>query len=103
MEPIDILISILALLIYSGPFFPLLVSLALSRSSTQRFRRNLVILVIATGLQALSFLPLVFAVAGDKPESEYLLWYPFLLGVPAFIAASIYAFIESIGLRAVKD
>lgn len=102
MEIRDVFVTGLGLLIYSGPLMPLLAPLMFKRASLQRFRINLRILFIATSLQALSIVPFVLAEAGQEPESELKLWYPFGLGVLTFITASIYAVVECIHLRSLS-
>jgi hypothetical protein len=99
METRDILFMLLGLLIYSGPFVPLVATLFFRRASRQHFRWNLWSLSILTGIQALSFLPYVFAVTADKPDSLYRLYIPFGVGLLMFIGTSVYAVCECIHLR----
>ena len=95
----DISILVVGLLVYSGPFVPLAATLLFWRASRERFRRNLMTLFFATSLQALFFLPFVFAEWDHKEESEHLLTYPALTGVLMFIGFSIYAICECLSLR----
>jgi hypothetical protein len=95
----EFLIIVLALLIYSGPFVPLLAPLFFRRASRDRFRRNAWALVVLSSIQALSFLPYVLAVSTDTPDSLYRLYLPFFLGIPMFVATSVYAICECVRLR----
>src|SRR3569833_1373868 len=94
-----ILVYILALLIYAGPFVPLLAPLLFRRASHARFRRNTRILLILTSVHILSFLPYIIAVATHTPDSLHRLSLPFFLGIPMLIGASIYAVVECTHLR----
>jgi len=96
----DISILVVGLLVYSGPFVPLAATLLFWTPSRERFRGNLIVLFIATSLQALFFLPFVFAELGHQEESEHLLTFPALTGVVMFIVFSIYAVCECVSLRA---
>jgi len=99
MEARDVFITLLALLIYSGPFVLSLMPLLFRRASRERFHRNVWILVVLTSIHALSFLPYVLAVTTDRPDSLYRLYLPFFLGIPMFIATSVYAVWECVRLR----
>lgn len=96
----DISILVLGLLVYSGSFVPLAATLLIWTASRERFRRNRMALFIATSLQALFFLPFVFAELDHQEESEHLLTLPALTGVVMFIAFSIYAVRECVSPRA---
>ena len=98
----DISILVLGLLVYSGPFVPLAATLLFWTPSRERFRGNLIVLFIATSLQALFFLPFVFAELDHQAESEHLLTLPALTGVVMFIAFSAYALCARGNLRASK-
>lgn len=99
MRPGYILITILAVLIYSGPVVPLVVTLFFRRASLERFRRNVWALIILGGIQGLSFLPYVLAVALEQSDPLYRLYLPFGVGVVMFIGACIYSVGECIRLR----
>ena len=99
MEIRDVFITLLALMVYSGPVVPMLVTLYFRRASHERFRRNTWTLIILAGIQSLSFLPYVFAVATDKPDSLYRLYIPFGVGVLMFIGTSVFAVGKCIHLR----
>jgi hypothetical protein len=98
METRDV-VSILVWLAYSGPFVPLLPPVFFSRATRKHFRRNLLALVILTGIQVASFVPFALAERSDTPDSVYLLFIPFELGVLMFVGASVYAVAECIYLR----
>ncbi len=95
----DILLMLLGLLIYSGPLVPLVATLLFKRASHEHFRRNAWALVFLCGIQAISFLPLVFAVAAQKPESYLRLYIPFGVGVLMLFGTSVYAVFECAHLR----
>ena len=99
----NILISILALLIYSGPLVPMSMPLLFRRASHARFRRNLRVLLILSGVQVLSFGPFWVALAhvGFDDEGLALPWLflPFFLGALLFVITSIYAATECWHLR----
>ena len=97
------LISALGVLVYSGPFLPMLSTLLYRRASPVRFRRNYWALVILTSIQVLSFVPFWIALAHVQPDDEGdglpLLFLPFLLGIPMLIGTTIYAVRERASLR----
>ena len=102
----NILISILALLIYSGPFVPMLTPLFFRRASHARFRRNLRVFLILSGVQLLSFVSFWVALAhvGFDDEGLALPWLfvPFLFGALLFVIASICAAAECWHLRSLS-
>jgi hypothetical protein len=102
METRDIFMLLLGLLIYSGPFVPLVATLFFRRASHVHFRRNGWALVILGGIQALSFLPYVVAVTTEQSDSLYRLFLPFGLGVLMFIGTSVYALCECVHLRSIN-
>jgi hypothetical protein len=95
----EFFLCVLALLVYSGPVIPMLAPLFFRRASQEHFRRNILALIILAALQGLSFLPYVFAVTTDKPDSLYRLYIPFGVGVLMFIGTSVFAICECIHLR----
>ena len=99
MGPSDILISVLALTLYSGPFLPLLAPLFFRRASHQRFRRNLWTLIITTALHGLSYAPFILANLKGMDETEHALIFPAGLGTLLFVGALVYAIRECIHLR----
>jgi FtsH-binding integral membrane protein len=94
----DVFKTLLDLLPYSGPFFPLLATLFFRRASHQHFRRNVWALIILTGVQAMSFLLVVLGETADKPDYVYLFFIPFGLSALMFVVASVYAVAECIYL-----
>ena len=89
----------LGLLAYSGPLVSLTLALLFSKASREHFRRNLWLLLVLTAIQALSYLPYVFAVTTDTPDSMYRLLVPFGLGALLFIVTLPYCIYECLIVR----
>ena len=99
MEISTILLWTFGLLIYSGPFVPLLAPLRFRRASHARFRRNVLVLLVSTGVHFLSFLPYIIAIATKTPDSLHRLSLAFFVGVLMFLGALMYAIPECLRLR----
>ncbi|MBI3879284.1 MAG: hypothetical protein HY301_04380 [Verrucomicrobia bacterium] len=103
MNATDVFITILAALVYSGPFFPLLTTLIFKRASALHFRRNIWALVIFTSLQALCFLPCFLADRANQPEAFTLLAIPCFTGAVMFLGTSVYSVYECLHLRSLRN
>ena len=94
----SVLITVLGLLLYSGPFVPMFSTLLFRRASPQRFQRNCWTLVILCSLQALSFIPFWLASTQVDPDDEGsalpLLILPVIVGLLLFVSTLIYAIAE---------
>ena len=95
MKPVEfIFVFASLLLLYPGPVLPLLVPLLFKGVSRSNFRRNLRILLVMTGMQAVFFLPFMIAEAREVPEAEHLLFIPFLTGIVLFLGSLIFTIFE---------
>jgi hypothetical protein len=98
----EFFVWIVAVLIYSGPVLPLSATLLLRRASRERFRSNLRLLAILMAVQVVLFLPFIFGVMFEWPDSLHTLIFPFCSGVLLFLVALVYSTRECIQLRSLQ-
>ncbi len=84
------LIAVIALLVYSGPLFPLAGTLFLRQRSREHFRRNRLLLIVLVSLQILSFVPYVLAELSHNPDALHALIFPAALGALLFVSTLVY-------------
>ena len=84
-------VSILAVLVYSGPFLPLSTTLLVPSAPRDRRIKNLQRLLIFSGVQAVTFAPFVYAIVTHARDAVYALYLPFFTGIPMFLGALVYA------------
>ncbi len=94
----EVLITVLAAVVYSGPVIPLGTTLFFRKASHERFRHNLRALIVCATIQFAFFLPCLFGIAFDRPDSVRLLSLPFFSGALFFIISSIYAIAMGFGV-----
>jgi hypothetical protein len=82
--------GVIALVIYSGPLFPLLGTFLFKKRSAEHFKRNLRLLIVLMGQQVLSFAPYFLAVIFGNQDALHALFFPAALGLLLFAGTLIY-------------
>ena len=80
----DIALAVIAVLLYSGPLFPLAATLLFGRRSPEFFIWNRRLFIVLTTIQALSFVPYILATLFRTPDALHALLFPAALGVILF-------------------
>ena len=87
----DVWISILAVLVYSGPFLPMVVTPFVPNAPRGRRLQNVRRLLLLSCLQAVTLVPFIYALVMHEPDAEHALYLPFFTGIPMFLGALVYA------------
>jgi len=83
--------AILAIVVYSGPFFPLLATLLVPHAPRDRRISNIRRFALFSSIQALAFVPFAYGLLTHEPDAVHALYLPFFTGAAMFLGALIYA------------